>query len=166
MLVDCVIACHNAQGDPDLFFCRVECSEEQYARDDHISAAQSYAQQVGWSGPYVTFCPGDVPDWLFERFEWRTASIVRIAPTDAPAARQYDAAAVAALIAAIDRYRFARRALCDDKLGSVSSANLTAVVRALSDQIIAAYDDMIAAHAALGKIAPPPLADEDGAASP
>lgn len=165
MYVNCVIACHNALGDPDLFFCRVQCSEEQYACDDHISAVQDYAQQQGWSGPYVTFCPGDVPNWLFAHFEWRTASIVRIAPDNEPTTRQYDPLAVSALVAAIDRYRSARHALCDDKLGGVSSADLTTRVRAMSDQIIAAYDDMIAAHAALGGIAPPPLAGEDGAAS-
>jgi hypothetical protein len=39
MEVKCVVACHNASGTPDLFFCKVGCSEQEYDVGEHAGPA-------------------------------------------------------------------------------------------------------------------------------
>jgi len=76
MIVKCVVACHNASGTPDLFFCKVRCSEAEYDVGDHYDKAEGYAQEQGYSGPMVVFDENDGPKTLFDLFVWKSASVV------------------------------------------------------------------------------------------
>lgn len=74
MTVKCVIACHNASGEPDLFFCKVTCTKQEYGNGDHYERAENYAKDQGYSGPMVVFDEHDGPKALFDLFVWESAS--------------------------------------------------------------------------------------------
>lgn len=78
MIIKCVVAAHNGMGEPDFFFCLVECSEEQYDNGDHYDRAEELADAEGYEGPKVTFDEKDGPDFLFERFAWESGTTVRV----------------------------------------------------------------------------------------
>lgn len=74
--VKCVVACHNASGEPDLFFVKVSCSDDEYSIGDHYEKAEGAACEQGYSGPMVVFDENDGPKALFKLFDWKTASVV------------------------------------------------------------------------------------------
>jgi hypothetical protein len=77
MLINMVIAGTNANGDSDLFFCKVDISEQGYADGEHFTAAQEYAQDEGYEGPFVVFDQYSPPKPMFDLFEWNTASVIK-----------------------------------------------------------------------------------------
>lgn len=76
MEIKCVVACHNAGGEPDLYFVKVSCSEEEYGYGDHYEKAEDHARGEGYSGPMVVFDENDGPKALFDLFVWESASLV------------------------------------------------------------------------------------------
>lgn len=76
MLIKCVVACHNASGSPDFYFCIVNCTEPEYELGVHYDIAESSANEQGYDGPFVVFDEKECPDWLLERFVWASASTV------------------------------------------------------------------------------------------
>jgi hypothetical protein len=70
MEIKCVVACRNASGESDFYFCKVECSE------DHYELAEDSAREEGYEGPMVVFDENDGPDFLFDHFVWESASVV------------------------------------------------------------------------------------------
>lgn len=76
MEVKCVVACYNASGEPDLFFCKVRCTEEEYSYGDHYEKAEDYAVEQGYSGGMVVFDENDGPKALFDLFVWESATTV------------------------------------------------------------------------------------------
>lgn len=76
MDIKCVVACHNAGGEPDLYFVVVSSSEGEYDNGEHYEKAEAAAYQQGYSGPMVVFDENDGPSALFGLFEWQTASTV------------------------------------------------------------------------------------------
>lgn len=46
------VACGGSNG-PDLFFCRVRCTQQQYDDGLHYSAAMAKASGEGYEGPMV-----------------------------------------------------------------------------------------------------------------
>jgi hypothetical protein len=76
MEIKCVVACRNASGESDFYFCKVECSEEQYDVGDHYELAEDSAREEGYEGPMVVFDENDGPDFLFDHFVWESASVV------------------------------------------------------------------------------------------
>lgn len=78
MIIKCVVACRNAGGEADFYFCKVECDEGQYDVGDHYEAAVQMAVGEGYEGPYVVFDDNDGPDWLFDHFVWDSASKTKI----------------------------------------------------------------------------------------
>lgn len=73
MIVKVVVAAEGFNG-PDLYFCKVECTEEQYDNGDHYDVAKSAANENGYEGSMVAFDENDDPKALFGLFEWETAS--------------------------------------------------------------------------------------------
>lgn len=71
-----VVAATNANGEPDLFFCKVICSEEQYQEGRHYDAAKRKAEQEGYEGQMVAFDERDPPKRLFDLFVWNSAEVV------------------------------------------------------------------------------------------
>jgi hypothetical protein len=76
MIINCVVACRNAEGVSDFYFCKVDLPEEEYDIGTHYELAEDAALSEGYEGPMVTFDENDGPDWLFERFVWDSADIV------------------------------------------------------------------------------------------
>jgi hypothetical protein len=74
MIVKCVVACRNAEGCSDFYFCKVVCKQENYDVGDHYEKAEDMASEDGYEGPYVVFDENDGPNWLFDRFVWKSAS--------------------------------------------------------------------------------------------
>jgi hypothetical protein len=72
--ISCVVACRNASGEPDFYFCRVECPPDRVEEGAHHETAENAARDNGYEGPFVVFDEHDGPEWLFEQFAWATAS--------------------------------------------------------------------------------------------
>lgn len=72
-MIKCVVACHNASGEPDFYFCVVDCSAAE--RDDgvHYDVAEYAAGENGYEHAMVIFDEQDGPRWLFEHFVWESA---------------------------------------------------------------------------------------------
>lgn len=78
MIVKCVTAGTSANSEPDLHFCKVDCSEDEFAEGDHYMVAREQAGKDGYEGEMVTFDEHDGPDFLFEHFVWDSATVVKI----------------------------------------------------------------------------------------
>lgn len=78
MIVRRVLACHNAEGCPDLTFVKVRCTQAQYHEGDHYAAAQAWANADNYEAPFVVFDEHDVPAEVLELFVWKSASIVTV----------------------------------------------------------------------------------------
>ena len=76
MIIKCVVACRNAEGASDFYFCKVECSEAEYDVGDHYDVAEQSAEDEGYEGPMVAFDENDGPEWLFDHFVWDSASVI------------------------------------------------------------------------------------------
>lgn len=77
IIVKCVVACRNAEGSSDFYFCKVECDENQHDLGYHYEVAEEMAVADGYEGPYVVFDENDGPSWLFDHFVWESASVRR-----------------------------------------------------------------------------------------
>jgi len=53
--INCIVAAHNANGEPDLYFCRVRCTEQQYEAGDHYDRAKRAALDEGYGSTAVVF---------------------------------------------------------------------------------------------------------------
>lgn len=77
MIVKCVVAGVKIGGGPDFYFCKVECTQNEFDNDDHHDIAESAAEEMfDRYGQMVTFDEHDGPAWLFEHFVWESASVV------------------------------------------------------------------------------------------
>jgi hypothetical protein len=77
MRTKCVVACTNAEGCPDFYFCTVECSGSDYDAGRHYDAARKSARDEGYEGEMVVFDENDGPDFLFNHFVWESATTVK-----------------------------------------------------------------------------------------
>lgn len=81
----CVIACINANGDPDFFFCKVRCTPQQYENGDHLDRARALAEHEDYEGPFVVFDEDDMrsrPTFLLDHFVWESATTVTVGEED------------------------------------------------------------------------------------
>lgn len=74
--IRCVVACTNASGEPDFYFCKVRCSPEELDIGHHYDLAEERATQEGYGGSMTVFDENDGPAWLFDHFVWDSASVV------------------------------------------------------------------------------------------
>mgnify|MGYP006296098541 CR=1 FL=1 len=73
MIVRMVVAGNGCDG-PDLYFCKVECDQEQYDEGEHYDRAKEAAQEYGLEAPLVAFDENDPPKPLFGLFQWKSAT--------------------------------------------------------------------------------------------
>jgi len=74
-----MVACHDSGGMPDLYFCKVRCSNEQYNDGEHYALASRKAEENCYEGPFVSFCEDDAAGKaMLDLFEWETASIFTV----------------------------------------------------------------------------------------
>lgn len=76
MDIKCVVACRNADGASDFYFCVVRCKQAQYDVGDHYNMAENQAWDEGYEGPMVVFDENDGPNFLFDHFVWESATTV------------------------------------------------------------------------------------------
>ena len=74
MVIKCVVACYNAAGEPDFYFCKVACTQEEYDNGDHYGKAVAAALDAGYGEQFVVFDENDGPAWLFDHFVWDSAT--------------------------------------------------------------------------------------------
>ena len=80
MICNMIVACYNAGGEPDLFFVKVECTEEQYENGEHYGAAERAAWDEGYeSDQMVSFDQNDSAGRAMQGlFAWESASITKV----------------------------------------------------------------------------------------
>jgi hypothetical protein len=79
MIIRIVIACHNANGEPDFAFVKVCCDEEDIIKGIHYDVAEGWAENNAYEGPFVCFDESDIalgPKFLLNHFVWESASII------------------------------------------------------------------------------------------
>ncbi len=77
MLIKCAVAGIDPNGNADIWFVTVQCTEEQRDLGEHLEAAEEHAEENGYEGPFVTFDEEDpiMKYALMGVFEWETSSI-------------------------------------------------------------------------------------------
>lgn len=76
MILRCIVACQGGEG-PDLFFVKVECTQEEYDCGDHYDKAIEAAKEQNYDEPMVAFDEKDhAGKAMLGLFEWDTASTV------------------------------------------------------------------------------------------
>lgn len=76
-IIRCAVAAHNSNGEPDLFFVKVEATDEQIENGKHYEAATDAANEEGYAASNIVFdeeCAAGRA--LLPLFQWETASIV------------------------------------------------------------------------------------------
>ena len=71
-----MVACHNTNGEPDFFFCKVKATQDDIEKGKHYAKAQEAAERDGYSNCSVVFDELDRCPWLFEHFVWESASLI------------------------------------------------------------------------------------------
>ena len=71
-----MVACeHNANGEPDFYFCKVRCRRCDYNLGLHYSLAEQKASDEGYGGRMVSFDEHDFGGRaMLDRFDWESAS--------------------------------------------------------------------------------------------
>ncbi len=73
------VACTNANGAPDFFFCIIKCSEDDFECGAHYDCAKDAAMKNGYTGEMVAFDEHDTAGHaLMDKFIWESASIFEI----------------------------------------------------------------------------------------
>ena len=71
-----MVACHNAGGEPDFFFCKVRCRRAEYNDGEHYALAGRRAEKEGYIGPMVTIDEHDPAGRaILDHFVWDSATI-------------------------------------------------------------------------------------------
>lgn len=77
MDVRCMVAGHNASGEPDFFFVIIRLSEGAYEDGYHYERAVSEAEEEGYEPPFVAFDEfDDAGKAMLDKFVWKSASII------------------------------------------------------------------------------------------
>jgi hypothetical protein len=70
MVYKMIVAATNANGDPDFYFCKVDCTEQDAQLGLHYEAAKNAAKDNGYEGEMFAFDGDDPPKPLFNLFNW------------------------------------------------------------------------------------------------
>jgi len=74
--IKCIVAAENANGVPDLYFVKVQCTDEQYNAGDHYTMATYSAIREGYE-PMLTYDEFDsAGKAMLPLFNWDSASVV------------------------------------------------------------------------------------------
>ena len=81
MNINCVVACRDSNGSPDLYALRIQCTEDQYENGDHYERAKEAVEENGYEASDIVF---DENDHVFkvmfqvDFIDWETTSIYTI----------------------------------------------------------------------------------------
>jgi len=75
MIINCVVAAENSNGEPDFYFVKVECSQKQYDEGFHYEVAKAKANMEGYRA-YLAYDQNDTAGkMLSPLFAWITADL-------------------------------------------------------------------------------------------
>jgi hypothetical protein len=78
MIIKCIVAVVNSNGEPDLFFVKVDATQSEIDEGEHYNAAEIYAKDQGHE-PHLAYDENDrAGNAMLPLFVWETASIVGI----------------------------------------------------------------------------------------
>jgi len=78
MIVRCMVAAINANGDADFYFVKVDCTEDQYNLGEHYDAAEKQAEEEDYE-PKLTFDEFEFAGKaIVDHFEWDTVTTIKI----------------------------------------------------------------------------------------
>jgi hypothetical protein len=67
--VKCAVFSHNSNGEPDIFFCRINCSSEEYDHGKHYHKANELAQENGYD-PFLACDENDPAGAVMRLCQW------------------------------------------------------------------------------------------------
>ncbi len=69
-----IVACLNANGEPDFWFCIVRCTQEQYDNAEHYVLAENKSIQEGYE-PRLSMDENDAAGKaILDKFVWESAT--------------------------------------------------------------------------------------------
>ncbi len=74
-----IVAAVNAAGEPDFFFCKVNCSESEIDDGEHYEAARTLADEEGFETRLVFDERDSGGRAILDVFEWASATVVDLA---------------------------------------------------------------------------------------
>jgi hypothetical protein len=64
-------------GEPDFYFCKVDCTKKQFDEGDHYETIKEQAEEEGYGDCGLAYDENDPPgEALMGLFDWDTASII------------------------------------------------------------------------------------------
>ncbi len=70
-----MVACHNANGEPDFYFCKIRCTKAEYNNGEHYALASRKAKDKGYREPFVTIDENDLAGKaIVDHFVWNAVS--------------------------------------------------------------------------------------------
>lgn len=77
--VKVAVACTNAGGEGDFFFCKIKATDEDYNLGKHYDKAEEMAEAEGYERPFVTFDENEAAGRaVMNLFHWESASVIEI----------------------------------------------------------------------------------------
>jgi hypothetical protein len=76
--IKCIVAGFNPEGCADLYFVKVECTEDQEVCGSHIAAARKQAIKDGWEAPVIFDEYDHAGKAMLPLFVWESASVIKI----------------------------------------------------------------------------------------
>lgn len=78
MIVRCMVAGVNGNGEADFYFVKVECTEDQYNLGEHYDAAEKRADAEDYEPKLVFDEFESAGKAILDHFVWESASIINI----------------------------------------------------------------------------------------
>ena len=76
--IKCIVACVNSNGDPDLYFTIVECTQNQIDTGVHYDRARGQCEEDGYEAYLVYDEECDAGKSMLPLFVWESANILGI----------------------------------------------------------------------------------------
>lgn len=83
MIIRCIVAAINSNGEPDLYFCKVGGTQEQYHEGLHYDTAMEAARNEGYEPKLVYDEYDNAGKAMLVLFHWDTTSTINV--TEIPA---------------------------------------------------------------------------------
>jgi hypothetical protein len=78
MIIKCIVAAQNSNGESDFYFVKVDCTQEQYDNGEHYSAACDKAEEEGYDA-FLAYDENDVGGKaILDKFAWDSAITIKI----------------------------------------------------------------------------------------
>lgn len=78
IMLRCAVAAINSNGEPDLFFVKVVCTEDDFENGRHYVAAYEAAEAAGYDGKVAYDERDNAGEAMLQNFVWESASVVTV----------------------------------------------------------------------------------------